>query len=96
MYFLEIWIGRGKKVAWRGRRGIQRAVVYDEIRATITDLLVNHGLSLKVQPNLFMHCSSVAPILIIYLATEDTCVPQLLHYILLYSTLCVYCFVYFM
>lgn len=58
---------RGRRVAGRGRgvrtrggrrlRGRSRAVVSDEIRATIIDHVINHGLSmreagLRVQPNL--------------------------------------------
>jgi hypothetical protein len=56
---------RGRRVAGRGRgrgvrrrlRGRSRAVVSGEIRATIIDHIVNHGLSmreagLRVQPNL--------------------------------------------
>ena len=58
---------RGRRVAGRGRgvrmcggrrlRRRSRAVVSDEIRATIIDNVINHGLSmreagLRVQPNL--------------------------------------------
>ena len=52
--------GRGRGVRTRGGRrlgGRSRAVVSDEIRATISDHVINHGLSmreagLRVQPNL--------------------------------------------
>ncbi len=61
---LETWV----KVGGEGRmagRGRPRAVVSDEIRATIIDRVVNHGLSLRedalrVQPNL--QCSTVTSI----------------------------------
>lgn len=58
---------RGRRVAGRGRgirmrggrriRGRSRAVVSDEIRATVIDHVVNHGHSMReagqrVQPNL--------------------------------------------
>ena len=48
--------GRGRRVAGRGRgvrmrggrpRGRSRAVVSDEIRATIIDHVINHGLSMR-------------------------------------------------
>jgi hypothetical protein len=50
--------GRGVSMCRRGRlRGSSRAVVSDEIRATIIDHVINRGLSmreagLRVQPNL--------------------------------------------
>ena len=52
--------GRGRKVHMRGGRrlrGRSSAVVSDEISATITDPVINHGLSMKeaglrVQTNL--------------------------------------------
>lgn len=61
--------GRGRGVRMRGGRrlrGRSRAVVSDEIRATIIDHVINHGLSmreagLRVQPNL--QRSTVASIL---------------------------------
>ena len=58
---------RGRRVAERGRgicmhggrriRGRSRHVVSDEIRATVIDHVINHGLSMReagqrVQPNL--------------------------------------------
>ncbi len=53
------------RVCGRQRRGRPRAVISDEIKATIIDHVVNHGLflreaDLRVQPNL--HCSTVASI----------------------------------
>ncbi len=57
------------RVRGRQRRGRPRAVISDEIRATIIDHVVNHGLSLReaglrVQQNL--HCSTVASIVRIF------------------------------
>lgn len=71
----ERQVGGERRVAWRGRmrggqrRGRPRAVVSDEIRATIIDHVVNHGLSLReaglrVQPNL--QRSTVASIVRIF------------------------------
>lgn len=68
-------VGGERRVAGRGRmrggqrRGRPRAVVSDEIRATIIDHVVNHGLSLReaglrVQPNL--QRSTVASIVRIF------------------------------
>lgn len=68
-------VGGERRVAGRGRmrggqrRGRPRAVVSDEIRATIIDHVVNHGLSLReaglrVQPNL--QRSTVASIVQIF------------------------------
>ena len=64
----------GRRVAGRGRmRGErqrrQRAVISDEIRATLIDHVVNHGLSLReaglrVQPNL--QKSTVASVMRIF------------------------------
>lgn len=48
---------RGEGVRVRGGRGRGRTVVSDEIRATLVDHVLNHGLSMReagqrVQPNL--------------------------------------------
>ncbi len=67
--------GQGRGVRMRGG-GIQRAartVVSDEIRATIIDHVINHGLSLReagerVQPNL--RRSTVASIIRIFQQTN--------------------------
>jgi hypothetical protein len=68
------WVRGGRRVAGRGRmRGgrqrRQRAVISDEIRATLIDHVVNHGLSLReaglrVQPNL--QRSTVASVMRIF------------------------------
>lgn len=60
--------GRGRR-----RRGRARTVVSDEIRATVIDHVVNHGLSLReaglrVQPNLPR--STVASIVRIFRQTN--------------------------
>lgn len=65
-------VGRERRVARRGRggrRGRPRAVVSDEIRATVIDHVVNHGLSFReagsrMQPNL--QRSTVASIMRIF------------------------------
>ena len=53
---------RGEGVRVRGGRGRGRTVVSDEIRATLIDHVLNHGLSMKeagqrVQPNLSRNLS---------------------------------------
>ena len=63
-------VGRERRAARRGR---PRAVVSDEIRATVIDHVINHGLSyreagLRVQPNL--QRSTVGSIVRLFLQTN--------------------------
>jgi len=50
--------GRGERVRGRGGRGVRRrGVISDEIRATLIDHVVNHGLTMQeagqgVQPHI--------------------------------------------
>ena len=68
--------GRGRGVRMRGgrrMRGRSRAVVSDEIRATVIDHVVNNGLSMReagqrVQPNLLR--STVASIVRVFWQTN--------------------------
>ncbi|XP_038137819.1 uncharacterized protein LOC119781423 [Cyprinodon tularosa] len=70
--------GRGRGIRMRGGRRIRgrpRAVVSDEIRATVIDHVVNHGLSMReagqrVQPNL--QRSTVASIVRVFRQTNRT------------------------
>ena len=77
---------RGRRVAGRGRgihmcggrriRGRSRAVVSDEIRATVIDHVVNHGLPMReagqrVQPNL--QRSTVASIVRVFRQPNRYC-----------------------
>src|SRR4029434_1023648 len=58
--------GRGVRVGGGGGRARRRAIISDEIRATVVNHVVNHGLTMqeagqRVQPNI--SCFSVASIL---------------------------------